>query len=250
MPFVFKDGSVAGVCSVCGDSAWSIRSNKCETHRTAPVLKLKAEKPKKGQKSSVNADGSPKNVITQVVETAGAIDAKTFSGKPPTAAEWEDKLTSLVVLLTMTYVEYAVVKPLKMSDADATQAVSYLGMTDDEARTIVEPCSYLLSKSSINKKHGREAIEVLAFAPAILAIVSWADRVSTFRQQMLAAQQSGQLQGDPNVSTESHGPTESPSRPQGPGPVVANFGGPGVWDPRESPTARVNGNRADVDVTN
>jgi hypothetical protein len=244
MPFVFRDGSVAGVCSVCGEPGWSIRSNKCAEHRTTPPVKLKAEKAKKGKGSSVNPDGSSKSTAAQFVAAAGAIDAKTFSGKPPTAAEWEDKLTALVVLATMTYVEYVVVKPFRLPEPDATNAVALLGMTDDEARTIVEPCSYLLSKSSINKKHGREALELLAFAPAILAIVAWADRVQSFRHQMLDAQQGVQL-GEPYVRAQ--GPEASPGASQTPGGApLANF--TGITDPGQAPTARVNGDRSHVDV--
>jgi hypothetical protein len=240
MPFVFKDGSTAGTCSVCGAPAWSIRSNKCNDHRSATPYKSKS---KKG-KPSVKSDGSPdgKSIVTQVVETAGAIDANTFKGRPPTASEWEDKLASLVVLATMTYVEYVVVKPLHLPEPDATQAVALLGMTDEEARTIVEPGSYLLGRSAINKKHGREAIEILAFAPAILAIVQWADRVSSFRSQIEAARQSGQLGGPSFVSDQG--------AEAAPGPVrapIANFGGGDNFDPGKAPTAGLNGSRAHVD---
>ena len=243
MPFIFKDGSVAGTCKVCGKKAWSDRSNRCEEHKI--VEEVKVPKRKKGEKKpTVNADGSPKPVATQIVESAGAISAKTFSGKAPTQAEWEEKLVALVVLGTMTYVEYAVVKPLKMNEQDATQAVAYLGMTEEEASTIVEPCSYLLAGSKLNKDHGREAIEILAFAPAILAVIAWADRVSTFRQQMLAAQQSGQI-GETYVSPQS---TPAPERASGAtsGITYANFGG--VNDPDQAPTRRSNGASPYVDA--
>ena len=229
MPFTFPDGSSPGTCTVCGAKSWSPRSNKCEEHK--PEQKPKT--PRKRGRPSLNADGSPKQTAVKVIETAGAIDAKTFSGKPPSASEWEDKLTSLVILLTMTYVEYAVVRPTHLPEPHATEAVSQLGMTEDEARTIVEPCAYLLARSSINKKHGREALELLAFAPAVLAIIAWTDRVQSFRVQMQA-----QL-GGPIVSPEST-PT-----PEGAAPV-ANFG-VGVWDASQAPTARVNGNRSHVD---
>jgi len=245
MPFAFQDGSVAGTCKTCGAPAWSIRSNRCLEHKIEPAIKLKAEKPKKGVKPTLNADGSAKSTASQFVDVAGAIDAKTFSGKPPTASEWEDKLTALVVLGTMTYVEYVVLRPFGLAEPGASEAVAMLGMSDDEARTIVEPCSYLLSKSRINKKHGREAIELLAFAPAILAIIAWADRVQQFRQSMLAAQASGQL-GGRHVRTEGSEAAPGPSG-AGPGPAVANFGD-GVWDLNEAATARVNGDRSHVDV--
>ena len=138
----------------------------------------------------------------------------------------------------MTYAEYVVVRPFHLPEPDATNAVSLLGMTDEEARTIIEPCSFLLARSEINKKHGREALEILAFAPAILAIVSWADRVSSFRQSMQA-----QL-GDPNVSFERPQAPSGASETSG-GAPIANFRG--VTDPREAPTARVNGDRAHLD---
>ena len=111
------------------------------------------------------------------------------------------------------------------------------GMTEDEAATIVEPFSHLIAKSSINKKHGRETIEVLAFAPAILAIIAWTDRISKFRAQF-------EIQGATVVRTQSPetsgGPSEAPS-----GIPFANFGG--ITDPNQAPTARVNGDRAHLD---
>ena len=239
MPLTWRDGSVAGTCSVCGNPAWSIRSNKCLEHKIDKPVKLKAEKVKKGP--SVTADGGPGEPVKQFVSEAGAITPKTFSPKPPSAAEWEDKLTSLVVLATMTYVEYVVVRPWKLAEPYATEAVAMLGMTNDEAQAIIEPCSFLLARSEINKKHGREALELLAFAPAILAIVAWANRVSDFRQSMQT-----QL-GDPNVRSERPQTSPGPSRTSE-GAPLANFGG--VTDPSQAPTARVNGDRAHVDVEN
>lgn len=254
MPFQFRDGTFAGTCSVCGATSWSPRSNKCVDHKSATPYKSKSKKAKAEREAArrsptVAADGGP--VITgpvtgptakQYVEAAGDITSKTFSGKPPTASEWEEKLTALVVLATMTYVEYVVVRPFRLPDGDATQAVAILGMTDEEARTIVEPCSYLLGRSEINKKHGREAIEILAFAPALLAIVAWGDRVSTFRQQMQAAQLGGS-----DVSSQRFEAPSGASETTG-GPPVANFRG--VTDPREAPTARVNGDGAHLDREN
>lgn len=249
MPFVFKDGSVAGTCTVCGDPSWSIRSNKCEAHKSAkPYVskskKAKAERTaKRPVKPALSSDGGPsESTVAQAVQNATTITASTFSSKPPSAGEWEDALAALVVLATMTYVEYVVVRPYKLPDDAATNAVSILGMSDDEARTIVGPCSYLLSKSDVNKKHGREAIEVLAFAPAILAIVAWADRVAQFRREMNV-----QLGGGSDVSTQSFAaPTGEGST--GGGAPIANFRG--VTDPSEAPTARVNGNGPHVDHSN
>jgi len=235
MALTWRDGSVAGTCSVCGEPAWSIRSNKCETHKVVHQLKAKAPKGSKGKPTrTVNSDGSAAPVVTQFVETAGAINAKTFSGKAPTASEWEEKLTALVVLGTMTYVEYVVLRPFQLPEPQATEAIAMLGMTSEEATTIVEPLSYVLSKSKLNKDHGREAIEILAFAPAILAIVAWVDRLQTFRSQMLALQQ-GQPGGN-SVSSQSDGPTQGASTTPG-GAPIANFAG--VTDPNEAPTARV-----------
>jgi hypothetical protein len=235
MPFTFKDGSLPGVCSVCGATSWSPRSNKCEQHKP---IKVKAKNVKGPNVKGPNADGTRKPVVTQVVETAGAINARTFSGKPPTAGEWEDKLTSLVVLLTMTYVEYAVVKPWELPEPRATEAVAALGMTDDEARTIVEPVGYLLAKTEINKKHGREAIELLAFAPAILSVIAWAERVTTFRRQMALER------GGDHVGIEGAEAASGAGGPRG-GPPLANFRG--ATDPRQAPTARNNGDRPHVD---
>ena len=239
--FVFKDGSVPGVCKTCGEPSWSPRSNACALHRKTPAVKLKAEKTKSPR---INADGSPvePSPLATAVETAGAITAKTFSSKPPSASEWEDKLGSLVVLLTMTYVEYAVVRPFHLADDVAAHWVEQLGMTDEEASTVVEPCSFLIAKTDLNKKHGREAIEILAFAPAILAVISWADRVSEFRREMQR-----QLGGDNVVSFQSPRSTEGPDRTES-GAPLANFRG--VTDPSQAPTARVDRDRSDVEQPN
>jgi hypothetical protein len=228
--FVFKDGSVPGVCKTCGEPSWSPRSNACAEHRKTPAIKLKADKNKAPK---INADGSPAepSIVAQAVESAGTITAKTFSSKPPAASEWEDKLSSLVVLLTMTYVEYAVVRPFHLADEQAAYWVERLGMNDEEAASIVEPCSFLIAKTDLNKKHGREAIEILAFAPAILSVISWADRVSEFRREMQR-----QLGGENVVSFEGPRDAQSASRTES-GAPVANFGGPGKWGPDQAPTA-------------
>jgi hypothetical protein len=233
VPFQFKDGSFAGTCNICGEKAWTPRSNKCEAHKHL----AKSHKSKKAKRTGpAAADPTP---ATSFVEAAGEITPRTFSAKAPSASEWEEKLTALVVLATMTYVEYAVVRPFHLPEPTATEAVNYLGMTNDEASKIVEPCSFLIARSEINKKHGREALEILAFAPALLAIVSWADRVSTFRQQMQAqlGENSVRLQGPSTTPRASETPSGVP---------VANFGA-GVWDPSQAPTAGVNGDRPHVD---
>jgi hypothetical protein len=245
--FVFKDGSVPGVCKTCGAPSWSPRSNACADHRKTPAVKVKAKKVKTTSKGAsaprVNDDGSPveSSVVSQAVDAAGAITARTFSAKPPSASEWEDKLSALVVLLTFTYVEYVVVRPFHLPEDQAAHWVERLGMTDDEAEKIVEPCSFLIAKTDLNKKHGREAIEILAFAPAILAVVSWADRVSEFRREMQT------LGGDNVVRFESPGPSQGPLRTES-GAFVANFGG--VTDPGQAPTASVDRNGADMEHTN
>jgi hypothetical protein len=244
--FVFKDGSVPGVCKTCGAPSWSSRSNACAEHRKTPAVKVKAKKVttvKKGAAPRVNADGGPEpSVVSQAVDAAGAITAKTFSSKAPSASEWEDKLSALVVLLTFTYVEYAVVRPFHLPDDQAAMWVERLGMTDDEAEKIVEPCSFMIAKTDLNKKHGREAIEVLAFAPAILAVISWADRVSEFRREMQR-----QLGGENVVRFESSATSEGSGRTES-GAPIANFRG--VTDPSQAPTASVDRNGFDVEHQN
>lgn len=244
--FVFKDGSLPGVCKTCGEPSWSPRSNACEQHRKTPAVKVKAEKPakrtKKGDAPRVNNDGSPAeepSIIAQAVGAAGTITPKTFSSRPPSASEWEDKLSALTVLLTMTYIDYVVVRPFHLPEDQAAIWVERLAMTDEEAASIVEPCSMLIAKTDLNKKHGREAIEVLAFAPAILSIVSWADRVSEFRREMQR-----QLGGENVVSFESSRSTQGASRTES-GVPLANFGG--VTDPSQAPTARVHRDGADLE---
>lgn len=230
----------AGTCSVCGKPSWHSRSNKCEDH-----------KPAKGGRPAGRARATrEQSTAAKIVGQLPAIDAKTFSGKAPTANEWEEKLTAVVVLLTMTYVEYAVIRPADLQEPYATQMTDRLGMTEDEARTIVEPVAHAISGTKVNKDHGREAIELLAFAPAILAVVEWNARVQRFKKEM-----TGEVQVMPETPQQSEDRTNgSNRRAETPAPAerasgvpVANFGGPGVWNPDEAPTARVHRDGADLD---
>lgn len=177
----FKDGSKPGSCTVCGNKSWSPNSNKCEEHR---------RKTKAGRiGGNVAASPAKETAARTLIGNLPTVDAKTFSGKPPTAAEWEDKLTSFLVLATMTYVSFAIVRPLHVPDEVGTQWTNHLAMTDAEATTIVEPLAHYLAGSSINKKHGREAIEVLAFAPAALSFMDWMGRVNDFKAEIKKLQQ-------------------------------------------------------------
>lgn len=251
--FKFKDGSIPGVCKICGEPAWSARSNRCEIHKIEAKKSTGAKrgvgkrgpgKNNKGSSPRITSDGSPEaTVVAQVVESVGSISTKTFSSRPPTAAEWDDKLGDLVVLLTMVYVEYAVVRPFKLADDVAAHWIEQLGMTEQEAATIVEPCSFLIAKTDLNKKHGREAMEVLAFAPAILSVIEWTNRVSEFRREMQR-----QLGGENVVSFESPRPAESSIRVTESGAPIANFGGD--TDPDNAPTKRVDRSGADVEQQN
>lgn len=231
-----------GTCSVCGKKSWHPRSNKCEDHR-----------PAKGGRPAGNANATrEQSTAAKVLGGLPAIDAKTFSGKTPTATEWEEKLTAVVVLLTMTYIEYGVIKPAGLGEPYATQMTAELGMTDEEARTIIEPIAHAISGTKMNKDHGREAIELLAFAPAILAVVEWTSRVQRFKKELT----SGETQVMPPtmrvVREPEHGSdrrTETPTPAEGSSGVpFANFGGAGgVWDPSQAPTARVHRDGAELD---
>jgi hypothetical protein len=189
------------------------------------------------------------STAAKIVGQLPSIDAKTFSGKAPTASEWEEKLTAVVVLLTMTYIEYAVIKPSNLQEPYATQMTERLGMTEDEARTIVEPVAHAISGTKVNKDHGREAIELLAFAPALLAVLEWNARVQRFKKEL----QSGEVQIIPEPLRQeengngSHRRAEAPASAERGGPPVANFGGRGVWDPDQAPTARVHRDGAELD---
>jgi len=231
----------AGTCSVCGKPSWHSRSNKCEEHRPA----------KGGRPPGRARQPREQTTAARIVGALPAIDAKTFSGKTPTAAEWEEKLTAVVVLLTMTYIEYAVIKPSDLAEPYATQMTERLGMTEDEARTIVEPVAHAISGTKVNKDHGREAIELLAFAPALLAVLEWNARVQRFKKEL----KSGEVTILPEPLRQEESGNGSHRRAEAPAPAerssgvpVANFGGGGgVWDPSEAPTARVHRDGAELD---
>lgn len=163
---------VRGVCSVCGKASWSPRSNKCDTHRIVPH-----------RKGATAGGEREQSTAAKIVGQLPAIDAKTFSGKPPTASEWEDKLGAVVVLTTMAYVEYGAIRPSGMKEPYATTMTEQLTMTDAEAQAIVEPFAHLFAGLEVNKKYGRETIEFLAFAPAILSGFEWWSRVAAFKRE-------------------------------------------------------------------
>ena len=229
-----------GKCTVCGKPSWSAHSNKCEEHRAKPPTPRR-----------VGGSAKP-TAAAQIVGALPAIDAKTFSGKAPTATEWQEKLSATVVLLTLMYVEYAVINPSGIQEPYASNMMNELAMSDGEAETITEPFAHLVAGLEVNKKHGREAIEFLAFAPAILAVVEWHHRVSAFKREYAATGET-QTQVIPETQPlrREVPPDVSSERPQAPTPAerpaVANFGGPGVWDPDQAPTSREHPNGSDLD---
>lgn len=230
-----------GVCSVCGKKSWSAHSSKCEEHR-----------PKAQQAAEPRTEQS---TAAKIVGALPAIDKQTFSGKPPTADEWQSKLGALVVLATMTYVEYGAIRPSGLPEPYATQMTNQLAMTDAEAESIVEPFAHLFAGLEANKKYGRQAIEFLAFAPAMLSALEWYSRVAAFKRETREHQETGTprvippdpTRGETNGSgrrAEAAPPAEGGVAPPG---AVINFGGPGVWDPDQAPTARVHPNGTDLD---
>lgn len=236
-------GSALGTCSVCGKEAWSPRSNKCADHRNSKT---------KGA-ARIPGPGREESTAARVVGGLPSIDAKTFSGRPPTASEWEEKLSALVVLGTMMFVEFAVIKPAGLQEPYATQMTEELGMTDAEAEKIVEPFAHLFAGLEVNKSHGRHAIEFLAFAPAMLSAADWYQRIAHFRREDARAREMGGAvvmppprEREPDSGSSGRAQAQAPAD-GGTGPVVANFGGAGVWDPDQAPTARIHPDGAELD---
>ena len=165
-----------GICKVC---QIEIAKNRfyCDEHRPAkPEPKVK--EPKSRPATAVSA-------ATAIVRE-GTPATEAARKRPPTAKEWQDKMVLALALLT-TWMVLRIVSRSDLHEApDEVQdsAVDHLEMGEDEVDAIVDPFVALITGplGGVNKKYGRQSLEILGVLPAALAMVTWRNRVRDFER--------------------------------------------------------------------
>ena len=165
-----------GICKVC---QIEIAKNRfyCDEHRPArPEPKVK--EPKSRPATAVSA-------ATAIVRE-GTPATEAARKRPPTAKEWQDKMGLALALLT-TWMVLRIVSRSDLHEApDEVQdsAVDHLEMGEDEVDAIVDPFVALITGplGGVNKKYGRQSLEILGVLPAALAMVTWRNRVRDFER--------------------------------------------------------------------
>ena len=165
-----------GICKVC---QIEIAKNRfyCDEHRPAK-LEPKVKEPKSRPATAVSA-------ATAIVRE-GTPATEAARKRPPTAKEWQDKMGLALALLT-TWMVLRIVSRSDLHEApDEVQdsAVDHLEMGEDEVDAIVDPFVALITGplGGVNKKYGRQSLEILGVLPAALAMVTWRNRVRDFER--------------------------------------------------------------------
>ena len=165
-----------GICKVC---QIEIAKNRfyCDEHRPAKP-EPKAKEPKSRPATAVSA-------ATAIVRE-GTPTTEAARKRPPTAKEWQDKMGLALALLT-TWMVLRIVSRSDLHEApDEVQdsAVDHLEMGEDEVDAIVDPFVALITGplGGVNKKYGRQSLEILGVLPATLAMVTWRNRVRDFER--------------------------------------------------------------------
>ena len=165
-----------GICKVC---QIEIAKNRfyCDEHRPAKP-EPKAKEPKSRPATAVSA-------ATAIVRE-GTPATEAARKRPPTAKEWQDKMGLALALLT-TWMVLRIVSRSDLHEApDEVQdsAVDHLEMGEDEVDAIVDPFVALITGplGGVNKKYGRQSLEILGVLPAALAMVTWRNRVRDFER--------------------------------------------------------------------
>ena len=166
-----------GICKVCGIE---IPKNRfyCDEHRPAKPEPKVPKEPKARPATAVSA-------ATAIVRE-GAPTTEAARKRPPTAKEWSDKMGLALALLT-TWLVLRIISRSDLAGApDEVQdnAADHLEMGEDEVDAIVDPFVALITGplGGVNKKYGRQSLEILGVLPAALAMVTWRARVRDFER--------------------------------------------------------------------
>lgn len=107
------------------------------------------------------------------------------TSKVPSRSEWEKKLA--LTLGTISTVQVVgVVNRSRVEEAGKDQAVEDLVLDDDECEAIAIPFGGVIADgplAGLNKKYGRQALDLLDCIPAVIAIVSYQSRLRNFQRQ-------------------------------------------------------------------
>ena len=178
-------------CKVCGvmfDNLGSLGSHARKEHPKPPKEKKDKDWPPRNG-DAPKRPATPVSAASAIVH-AGEPTSEAAKRKPPTSAEWREKLGLTLALITLWMVMRLVARSDLRDAPDEIQDAytDRLAMGDDEVDAIVDPFVALISGplGGVNKKYGRAGLEVLGVAPATLAMVTWRSRVRDFEREHCA----------------------------------------------------------------
>ena len=186
-----------GICKVC---QIEIPKNRfyCDEHRPEPHrTRNKEDKPDAPKKRPATAVSAASAIVREGTPTTEAARKR-----PPTAKEWQDKMSLALALIT-TWVVLRIISRSDVAQAPDEEQDAWadrLEMGEDEVDAIVDPFVALITGplGGVNKRYGRQSLEILGVLPAALAMVTWRGRVRDFeRAHCPPRQKRGQHQRAP-----------------------------------------------------
>lgn len=196
------DPTLRGHCQTCGIEVAANRYY-CDEHRPAAKPKKKKDKDAPAVRPATPV------AAVKAIAAAGAPTTEAARKKAPTAAEWREKMSLALALLTTWLVLRIIARSDISSEPDDVQdaAADRLEMGNDEVDAIVDPVVALITGplGSANKKFGRQAMELLGVLPAALAFTTWRARVRDFERQHCPPRQRGGRQRAPQPARTDDG---------------------------------------------
>jgi hypothetical protein len=222
--FDFRDRGKCKVCEV------EIPKNRfyCDDHKPVKA-EPKVKEPKSRPATAVSA-------ATAIVRE-GTPTTEAARKRPPTAKEWQDKMGLALALLT-TWMVLRIISRSDLAQApDEVQdeVADRLEMGEDEVDAIVDPFVALITGplGGVNKKYGRQSLEILGVLPAALAMVTWRGRVRDFERQHCPPRQR-QRRGVPSAPVPQRQDGEERPPPVWNGSTVFETNGSGLVAPQPS----------------
>ena len=230
MPFDLRDRGKCRVCEI------EIAKNRfyCDEHRPVETVKKAEAKAAAHARNKAVKNEPPKRPATAVSAARTVVQAGTPTTearkRPPTAKEWSDKMGMALALLT-TWLVLRIISRSDLAEApdevqDAT--ADRLEMGEDEVDAIVDPFVALVTGplGGLNKKYGRQSLEILGILPAVVAFLTWRGRLRDFEKTHVPQRprRREQPRAQEPVGTDGEAPIFTPAR----------FNGATVFEPELS----------------
>lgn len=188
------DNSARGICKVCGDKAKDGRSFYCLEHMDqSPYQQRKA-----------GAQGVPTNV-EPVDEPKSLVDSIHVPNRVKNVPDENDYLGAFGEFLLLV-ANMLMLAPIgSLPDERQEQLTNELAITDEEMNEVLRPAFRLFSKTTINKKHGKQILEYGDVVGAIPAFISIAQKFGQVRK--IAEEEVNAFERQQNPESITHFPT-------------------------------------------